>query len=172
MFWLTRPPYLRWAAAVAIVVAALAWDMRGSTEMLYPFASSSIAAGSTITDAQVEWRSLPAGVMTMPDLSDPIAARNLAEGEPIVPSAISNEAAIPEGWWAVPVGLPASAVAGTRVLLVATASGLETEGIVVTAGSDDLLSYEASGMVAVPQGVATTVALESHEGSLVVLVDP
>jgi hypothetical protein len=172
VFWLTRPPYLRWAAAVAIVVAAFAWDARGGEEVLYPFASSSIAAGSPIVDSEVEWRSLPAGVMAFPDLSDPVATRNLAEGEPIVPSAVSGAAAIPDGWWAVPLALPASAAAGTRVWLVGTASGLETEGIIVATGSEDLLSYDAPGMVAVPPEVATAVAVESIEGTLVVLVDP
>ena len=48
MFWLTRPPYLRWAAAAAVVVAAFLWDLRGSSDILYPFATSAIAAGATI----------------------------------------------------------------------------------------------------------------------------
>jgi len=172
VFWLTRPPYLRWAAAVVIVVAAFAWDMRGRAEVLYPFASNPISAGSPIVDSEVEWRSVPADVMASPDLSDPVATRNIEEGEPIVPSAVSGEAAIPDGWWAVPLALPASATAGSQVWLVGTASGLETEGIVVAAGSNDLLSYDAMGMVAVPPEVATAVAVESNEGSLVVLVDP
>lgn len=140
--------------------------------MLYPFASSPIAAGSPIVDSEVEWRSLPAGLMVLPDLSNPIATRDLSEGEPIVPSAVSGATAIPDGWWAVPLALPASAMPGRRVRLIGTASGLETDGIVVAPGSDDLLSYDASGMVAVPQDVAAAVAVESREGTLVVLLEP
>jgi hypothetical protein len=172
VFWLTRPPYLRWVAAVAIVVAAFIWDLRGSTDIPYPFASSPIAAGSPITDSDVEWRLLPAGVMALPDFSNPIAARDLAEGEPILPTSVSGTDIIPDGWWAVPVPLPASTAPGTRVLVVGATSGLETEGIVVAAGSDDLLSYDTSGSIAVPPDVATAVAVESAAGSLVVLVAP
>ena len=56
--------------------------------------------------------------MTLPDLSDPVAARDVPAGEPIVPSAVSGATTIPEGWWSVPVPLPATAVPGTPVHLV------------------------------------------------------
>ena len=172
MFWLARPPYLRWAAAAAVVVAALLWDLRDSGDILYPFAASAIAAGAAITETDVEWRHVPEGSMTVPDLSDPVAARDVPAGEPIVPSAVSEAATIPAGWWAVPVPLPATAVPGTRVHLVDASSGVETDGIVVTAGSDDLMSFDESGMAAVPPDAATLIAIAAQEGTLVVLLEP
>lgn len=172
MFWLARPPYLRWAAAAAVVVAAFLWDLRGSSDILYPFAASAIAAGATITEAEVEWRRVPEGTMTLPDLSDPVAARDVPAGEPIVPSAVSDATTIPEGWWSISVPLPATAVPGARIHLVDTASGVEADGIVVAAGSDDLMSFDESGMAAVPPDVATLIAVAAREGTLVTLLEP
>lgn len=170
VFWLTRPPYLRWAAAAALIVAALMWDLRSSAEVLYPFTSRAVTAGARITETEVEWRRMPEGAMALPDLSDPIASRDLPAGEPILPSAVSATMVIPEGWWSVPVPLPTTAVPGTAVHLIDTISELETDGIVVTAGSDDLLSFEQSGMVAVAPEAAAHVAIAAREGTLVVLL--
>ena len=110
--------------------------------------------------------------MALPDLSDPVAARDVPAGEPIVPSAVSGARTIPEGWWSVPAPLSATAVPGTRVHLVDTVSGFETDGIVVAAGSDDLMSYGESGMVAVPPESATLIAIAANEGTLVILLEP
>lgn len=172
MFWLTRPPYLRWVAAAAVVLAALLWDLRDRAESPYPFAASVIAAGTPITDSMVEWRNLPKGAIALPDLSSPVAARDLPAGEPIVPSAVSETTVIPDGWWSVPVPLSTGAVAGTPVRLIDTASGVASDGIVVAAGTDDLMSLDTSGMVAVPPEAATAVAIAAREGSLVVLLAP
>jgi len=172
VFWLARPPYVRWAAAAAVVVAAFLWDLRGSSDILYPFASSPIAAGAPIAEADVEWRRIPDRTMALPDLSDPVAARDVPAGEPIVPSAVSGAATIPEGWWSVPTPLPATAMPGTRIHLVDTVSGFETDGIVVAAGNDDAMSYGESGMVAVPPESATLIAISANEGTLVILLEP
>ena len=172
MFWLTRPPYIRWAVAAAIVVAALLWDLRGSAQILYPFAATAIAAGTPITDTQVVWRSVPEGAMEMPDLSDPVASRDVAAGEPIVPSAVSGESMVPDGWWSVPVPLPGSALPGTRVRLVGIETEFETDGIVVSVAGEDLLSFSESGLVAVPPAYAAVVAIASKDGTLIVLVEP
>ena len=172
MFWLTRPPYLRWAAAIAVVVCAFLWDLRGSSDILYPFASSAIAAGTPITETDVDWRRVPEGTMTLPDLSSPVAARDVPAGEPIVPSAVSGATTIPEGWWSVPVPLPATAVPGTPVHLIDATSGFETDGIVVAAGGNDLMSFEVSGLAAVPPDAATLIAIAAREGTLVTLLEP
>ena len=172
MFWLTRPPYLRWAAAAAVVLAALLWDLRDESETPYPFAASEIAAGSSITESMVEWRNLPNGVMALPDLSAPVAARDLTAGEPIVPSAVSGATIVPDGWWSVPVPLSPGAVPGSQVRLIDTVSGLETDGFVVAAGTDDLLSIDTSGLVAVPPDAAAGIAIAADQGTLVVLLAP
>ena len=169
---MTRPPYLRWVVAAAIVIGALVWDLRGSAQVLYPFASGAIAAGTPITGSEVEWRSIPEGAMEMPDLDDPIASRDVAAGEPIVPSAVSGESMIPDEWWSVPIPLPGSAIPGTWVRLVGVETAFEVDGIVVSVGGEDLLSFSDSGMVAVPPSFAAVVAIASRDGTLIVLLGP
>ncbi len=56
MYWLQRPPYLRWAAAVILVAGAAAWDISGDPLSLHPYLLADVAAGAAITDADVEWR--------------------------------------------------------------------------------------------------------------------
>ena len=170
MFWLTRPPYLRWAAAAAVVLVALLWDLRNEAKMPYPFAASSIAAGTPIAESMVEWRKLPEGAMALPDLSDPVAVRDLPAGEPIVPSAVSGAPVIPDGWWSIPVPLSQGAVPGSRVRLIDALSGLEVDGVVVSTGTDDLMSLDTSGLVAVPPDTAAAIAISAAEGALVVLL--
>lgn len=172
MFWLTRPPYLRWAAAAAIVVAAFVWDLHGSAESPYPFAAHAIPAGTRITDPDVEWRSLPVGAIAMPDLTRPVAAHDLVGGEPIVPSSITMTSPIPDGWWAVPVALPPGTPPGIRARLIGTDPVFETEGIVIAAAEQDLLSFSEGGSVAVPPDHAATVALAARDGTLIVLLEP
>jgi len=155
-----------------IVVGALVWDLTGSAQILYPFAATAIAAGTPITDSEVVWRSIPEGAMEMPDLTDPIASRDVAAGEPLVPSAISGVSMIPDGWWSVPIPLPGVAMPGTRVRLVGTETSFETDGIVVSVAGDELLSFSESGLVAVPPGFAAVVAIASRDGTLIVLLDP
>ncbi|MEA3510020.1 MAG: SAF domain-containing protein [Actinomycetota bacterium] len=169
---MTRPPYVRWVVAAAIVVAALVWDLKGSAQVLYPFASTAIAAGTPITDSEVAWRSVPEGTMEMPDLTDPVASRDVAAGEPIVPSAVSGVSMIPDGWWSVPVPLPTVAIPGSRVRLVGVETEFETDGIVISGGGDELLSFSESGLVAVPPAYAAVVAIASRDGTLIVLLDP
>jgi len=153
------------------VVVAFLWDLHGSAEMSYPFASGPIAAGTPITDSNVEWRSVPEGIIAMPDLSDPVASRDLAAGEPIVPSAVTRTSIIPEGWWSVPVTLPVTAPPGTRARLVGTDPVFETDGIVVSTPGEDLLSFSETGMVAVPPDNAAAVATAARDGMLIVLLD-
>lgn len=171
MFWLTRPPYLRWAAAVTLVVGALLWDLRGRGGEPYPFAAVTIDSGAVVGDADVEWRTVPRGMMVMPDLSAPVAARSIPAGEPIVPSAVDTGAGIPASWWAVPVALPTAATRGVAVRLV-TPDGVETDGVVVDVGSSELLSFSDAGLVAVPPERATAVATSAVDGTLIVLVQP
>jgi len=172
VFWLTRPPYLRWVAAALLFIAALVWDVRGRTGVPYPFAAHQIAAGAAIGEEDVEWRTVPSGLLALPDLALSIASRAIDEGEPILPSAIDFAGGIPNGWWSVPVALPETAVAGSRVRLITTEGTVESEGIVVTAGSSDLLSISDAGLVAVPPEHAAAVATAAVDGTLIVLIAP
>lgn len=172
MFWLTRPPYLRWVAAGLVVIAAFLWDLRGRSGVPFPFAARALETGETIDDHAVEWRTVPRGLMNQPDLSAATAGRDIGRGEPITAAATGSGPTIPEGWWSVPVTLPASAVPGRAVRLVVTAPPQDIDGIVVAAGRDDLLGGSEIGLVAVPAEAARIVAVAAMDGTLLVLVQP
>jgi len=169
---MSRPPYLRWAAAAALLIGAFAWDLRGTRSEPFPFAAADIESGEPIEDAAVDWRDTPIGLMAIPDLAAPYASRSIAAGEPITRSAVATEPGIPDGWWAVPVALPTAAHAGTRVRLVLFEPVLTVDGIVVVAATDGMLTFGESGLVAVPGEFADAVGRAAAEGSLTVLVEP
>ena len=172
MFWLTRPAYLRWAAAALIVAGAFAWDWVGRQGTAYPFSTRPIPAGAVISPDDVEWRTLPKGSLPTPDLSVPVAGRTIEPGEPILPSALDADGGIPAGWWSVPITVPAAAPVGSTVLLLDPPRGLEAKGIVVAHGSGDLFAPTEAGLVAVSPEAAAAVAAAARDGELIVLVAP
>ena len=172
MFWLTRPPYLRRILAAAILVTAAVWDLLGRRTEPFPFAATDIPAGEAVAEELIDWRPVPAGMLALPDLAQPIAARAIASGEPLLPSSIGGEGPIPEDWWAVPVALPATALPGTEVRLVLFDPPLAVDGIVVASGERDLLSISDAGLVAVPAEAAESVARAAIDGEVAILVRP
>lgn len=51
MYWLRRPPYLRWFGAALILLIGLLMDLRGPELETYPFAAEPIPAGSAVDGA-------------------------------------------------------------------------------------------------------------------------
>jgi len=173
VFWLQPPPYARRAAAVALVLVALLWDLRGSATASYPFSASAIEAGAAFTDSNVEWRQLPEGSFPAPDLSGGSAAVPIGPGEPITASLVTGSVSVPEGWWAVPVDLASRAVPGTSVLLVVVEPPMTIPGIVVAAQRGDRYAVDHTpALVAVPGEMAPLVAAAERAGMLVTATRP
>jgi hypothetical protein len=167
MFWLRRPPYLRWVAAGALLLTGLAMDLTGPRVEPYPFASEPIGVGEHI-DGVVEWREIPSGVL--PQWEQPVsgvAATEIAAGDPLVPSLLA-EVRVPEGWWSVSVPLPVAAAPGTWLRVRDTSTGAVVDGVVVGAGHDT--GFEIVGMVAFPAEDAARVADATADDALVVMV--
>ncbi len=171
MLWLARPPYLRWIAAGALVVAALMWDLSERETESFPFAVVDLERGQPITAADIEWRDMPAGAFIVPDLVDATALVPIRSGDPIVPSLASTSPALPSNSWAVPVPLPLGAGAGTAVKLVFP-DGSDVAGVVIQSAGEDSFGFDTTGLVAVVEQAANAVALASANGDLVVLVEP
>jgi hypothetical protein len=173
MYWLQRPPHLRRAAAALLVIAAIAWDLRGSATEAHPFAARAIAAGTELTAADIQWRGLPAGSFTIPDLDGRVAAVDLPPGEPLTEAALADSQDIPEGWWAVPVDIGPHAVPGDPVMLVITDPPVTTSGVVVSAQRGDRYSLDyRPALVAVPGDMAPVVAAADRAGVLVTAIRP
>lgn len=167
MFWLRRPPYLRWIAAGAILLIGLLMDLRGPDLEKYPFAAESLPPGEPVDEA-VEWRDVPTGLL--PTWNQPvsgIAASTVAAGDPLLPSLLA-EVVVPDGWWTVPIPLPVVAPPGTRLRVRHGSAGELIDGIVVGAG--DANGFEPVGMVAFPADAASTVAAAAANDALVVML--
>jgi len=173
VYWLPRPPYLRWAAAAVLVLGAFAWDQRAPAAALHPFAARPVLAGEALDATAVAWREVPAGLLAAPDLDGVTAAVDLEAGDPLVAAVLRRGAAAPEGWWEVPVAVGAHAAAGDEVLLVVIDPPLTVRGLVVSAQHGDAysLGYRPA-VVAVPEEAAAVVAAAAAAGTLVAAVAP
>jgi len=170
MLWLAHPPYLRWFAAGAIVLAAIAWDLSKRQTQPYPFASGTITSGDPFTDDVVEWRDVPVGIFTVPDLAGTSARVDLAPGTPITESVVSRLAPLPTGWWSIPVDLPVGTAPGLAVRVVMP-DGRGIAGVVIRPAIRDTFGSVEPGVVGFPPEAADAVARLAARGELVVLVE-
>ena len=171
MFLLTRPPYLRWLAASAIVVVAVAWDLSARATTPFPFAAGAISAGTAITDDHIEWRELPTGAVQLPELGEGLwASVDIAAGDPIVPSLTTGNAGIPDGWWAVPMRVPPHLGRGAAVRLLLPTGAL-VPGIVVAPSVDDAFA-SPTGAIAVAEEHLRSVATAAAANTVTVIVEP
>lgn len=173
MFWLQPPPYLRRLAIAALILFAFVWDLRSADTEPYPFSVQAMAAGEAFTEANVEWRQVPVGLLEVPELVGRSAAVALAAGQPITPAVLGSPATVPEGWWSVAIDLPVQATPGSSVLLVVVDPPLTVPGVVVTAQSGDRFSAgHHPAVVAVPGEAAPIVAAAERAGQLVAATRP
>jgi len=168
---LSKPPYLRWAAAGAIVLIALIWDLSGRATQRVPFAAQPIESRAIITESAVEWESVPDGLFPVLAPVGATAAIALAPGDPISPSVLTSGVVVPSDWWTVPVATPAAAVPGVQVRLVLP-DGQAVTGVVVEPSREDSFGIQSAGLVAVPPEVADSIGLAAAAGQLIVLYSP
>lgn len=169
MIWLTRPPYLRWLAAAAIVVASAAVDLAGRATEPVPFAAADLPRGTQLEAAAIEWRDVPVGMLEAAEISGH-TRHPVATGDPITASNVTPDGRITIGWWSVAVDLPASATTGQPVRLVGTNPEFSVEGIVAELGERSTFGVGGAGLVAVPPEFADRVARALASGQLVVLL--
>ena len=173
MYWFRRPPYLRWAAAAALVLTAAWMDLRPRPTVPAPFAAVDLAAGATLDETMIEWRSVPAGLLPVFENPRGIILRPVSSGEPLVPSVVSSErAAVPEGWWSMETHLPDGALPGQGVQLILLGASPDdapqpVPGIVIVPPpivQDPLAIEPPLGLVAVPGEHASITAAAIADG--------
>lgn len=172
---LSRPPYLRWIAAVSIVIAAVGWDLSKRSTEPFPYAAIDIERGAVVTEDMVRWEEIGRGSIPYASSLDHgigmVAAIAIAAGDPITRSVVQPGSPIPADWWSVPVNLPAGVSVGSRVRLAST-DGLSVNGIVSIEASSDQFGLTATGAVAVPEADASRVSVAAATDSLIVLIGP
>jgi hypothetical protein len=172
VFWLRRPPYARWLAALALVAAAAAIDLSDGRTQPHPYLTADVAAGETVDESLLHWRDIPSGILPDIDLAPSVAARDLVAGEPILPGDLTPGPAIPSDWWAVPLPIPGNPAPGSPVWIVLTDTATTVEGVVVAAAEPDTFAAQTTGLAAVPGEHAAAVAAAAIDQSVVVLLGP
>jgi hypothetical protein len=178
VYWFSRPPYLRWAGAVLLIVAAAWVDLRPAATTPYPFARADLASGTAIDAGSVEWRQVPVGLLPADPPLDGTVRYAVAAGEPLLPSLVAaGRPEVPEGWWALSTTLPEDVVAGQALQLVVTGFGVAPRAfpaiVVEPPPPHDPLGYDDPvGLVAVPGDSAATVAAAAADGEMSVLIGP
>jgi hypothetical protein len=170
VFWLARPPYWRRAGSAALVLAALWFELAPEPTVLHPFARVAMSPGEAVTPAKVEMRAIPPGLLTPVEVGGSLIGP-LAAGEPLTPSVLGSPPAIPEGWWALEVTLPAGVPAGSEVRLVLDSDGVTrvVNGVVVRSGSPEDFN-QPTALIAIPEPEVGPAAAAVMRGSLAVLV--
>jgi hypothetical protein len=164
MYWLRRPPYLRWLAAGLVVCVGLYLDTRSAPSVAYPFAAAPISIGESVTE--IEWREVPPDLLPVWESEVAgIATAPIPEGTPLLPSLLA-EAAVPAGWWSVTLPVSQPVAPGTPIRVAF--EDRVADGIVVGSFSDN--GYDLTAPVAFPPQQAELVAAIASNSALVVMV--
>jgi hypothetical protein len=167
VFWLSRPPYVRWALAAVVVVIGFVMEITPESATRHPFAVADLAVGDTIDDTVVIWRDVPRGLLE-PVVLPTVASRRLQVGDPVLlgDASSANSSGIPDGWWGVEVDLPRGARPAMSVKLVTGTAAVD--GIVIDVTDGDF--GERKGLVAVPGDAAESVAGAALDAAVMVLL--
>ena len=170
MYWFRRPPYLRWAAAAAVILFATIVEFAPTSTEARPFATSDLDPGHQLGVSDVEWRQVEQGLLPLADLDGAVTAAGVMAGEPLVPSNVSPVPLIPPSWWSVPVRLPEGVLTGTAVKLIITDTGHEADGVISAPPSQDPFAIDPTGLIAVPESEAGLIAAAETRRTLTILV--
>ncbi|MGH8923696.1 MAG: SAF domain-containing protein [Acidimicrobiia bacterium] len=171
MFWLAKPPYVRRALAVVILLVAVGWEFRPTPTELRPYLARDVAAGDEVGDEDIEWRRVPIGFL--PEHASPsgLFLVDLERGAPLIRSVVGEASPLPEGWWSLEVPVPDGTSAGVEVRLVVdvrVAPRVIPGMVVRLLGSDSIDGVTA--LVAIPEAEVGAAAAALADGSLRTLV--
>jgi hypothetical protein len=172
VFWLARPSYWRWLAAILLVGSSLYFELRPTATVRHPVAASDLVAGIELTEGDVSWTEIPAGVLPQTTIAG-ILLVDVDAGEAIVPSMLGSAPSIPSGWWGLSVPVPEASIPGSEVRLVVDVRGVPriVPGLLIRT-FDEATIEGTTALVAIPEAEAGAVATALADGALSVLVGP
>ena len=168
---MTRPPYLRWGAAAAILVIGFLIELRPTGTIEVPVTTSDVVAGSVLEPTDVVWRDAPADLFTVIDLPA-MVARRVAAGSVVTSADLrADSGSIPADWWSIQLPVPAGARTGDEVLavIVSESGARGVRGLMASEPLDDGFSA-LDGLIAFAPTDAVSVATAAMENRVTVLV--
>ncbi len=171
MFWLSRPPYLRWTAGWLIVIVSIALQIKPGASVLHPFVAHDVAAGTEIGEGDVVMKLVPAGLLPQIDLPM-VVSRSVNIGEPLLASMGAARRSIPDGWRSLLLKVATNLPSGTELTLVVVSDRAtrEVPGLVrEMIPSNGFDPFQA--LVAIPPDDTAEVAAALTDGRIVVFID-
>lgn len=172
MYWLARPSYWRWAAAILLVGASLYFELRPTPSVDHPFAGADLSAGSDVTTAAIDWRPVPIGSLPATAL-DGFLLVDVEMGQPLVAAMLGSAPPMPTGWWGVSVPVPEGSLPGAEVRLVVDIRGTPrvVPGLLIRTFTEATIEG-STALVAIPESEAGAVAAALADSALSVLIGP
>lgn len=167
MLWLENPPYLRWLAAVCLVLLAAWSEFTPPATESANYLAVDVAAGTTLGPELIRERRVLVGTVETVD-PDGVAVTDLSAGEPLVASMVTD-VVVPPGWMLIDAPVPAGTSPGTPARAVIRSDGsapMEVEALVIRAEANDPFET-TSGVVAVPAEWMAVAATAAAEGRMV-----
>jgi len=167
VLWLQNPPYLRWLAAVCLVLLAAWSEFTPPATESANYLAVDVAAGTALGPELIRERQIPVGTVETVDPGG-VAVTDLSAGDPLVASMVTD-VAVPAGWMLIDAPVPAGTSPGTPARAVIRGDGsapLEVDALVVRAEADDPFET-TSGVVAVPAEWMAVAATAAAEGRMV-----
>jgi hypothetical protein len=168
---MSRPPYLRRIAAVAVVVVAVAIEFRPVTTERLPIAATDLPAGATVTDADVAWLDVSKGPIEPVDLPV-VLSRGVPAGAPISAADVNaSSVEIPADWLQIELEVPAATQIGATVVAVMSTSSHDRPATGVVTRTPTATGFDAlTAMIAFDPSDAVAVAHAMAEGTVTVLL--
>ncbi len=175
MYWLSPPPYLRYAAAGLVVLVALWFDLRPNPSEPRWVAREEIPAGTPLDVDLFEEQSMPVGLLARVEPTG-VAAIPIANDEPLLPGHVLAVVP-PDGWWVISLEIPTHLPTGAHLRVVVLSDDPTTEpvsipGMVIGPAVDGSMNFgDPVGSVAIPGDAVESVAAAATRGRIVVVAD-
>lgn len=152
MYWLRRPPYLRWIVAGLVVCCGIYLDIRPEPVVVYPFTAARLASGELVTE--IAWRPVPTGLLPewVGEVAG-VAATGIPADTPLLPALVVTPS-MPDGWWSISLPVSQRVAPGTPIRIAW--NGQIADGLVVGETTDS--GFELRAPVAFPPAQAELVA--------------
>jgi hypothetical protein len=174
VYWLQRPPILRYVAAGVVLLFAAWVEVRPDRSVDHPFAATEIPAGALIDESLIDWRPIPVGALP-PIVVQGVATIAIPAGTPLIaPLLGSQERDAPDGWWTMELEFSPDLQRGAALQLVVIPGPGEVPiapipAVVVVPAGATSFSGASPGLVAVPPQDAAAAAIAAAAGKIAVL---